>query len=342
MTLKELIMKVDFDRIRPYLEDFEAEHLDSIYAYREAYDTLRDMEPDRESHGRIKISWNGGTENGEGKWLNVSGIHVNWEAALNYDIVIADNVRLPLEELAMHCLWEITFWGFSPEEEFETYKRKHDFPKITNEYEVALMKLRESIWKHQVRRKSSCKKTNDPQHRVLTLPDLPMAPMNGPKQKRAQRQKKRTQRLKGLAARENLIRALTANGSSLHRNDVDFLLNVNCGTQYDYTSATHNISSRLNYILESITKYQHLALDRYNNAIIHIRVSSHYPLSEQEFEKFKTGTRAYLGYEDIIFGTTATDDRTPKIKVTILLNLREEAKKVRRLTSYASYKKETD
>lgn len=77
MTLKELIMKVDFDRIRPYLEDFEAEHLDSIYAYREAYDTLRDMEPDRESHGRIKISWNGGTENGEGKWLNVSGIHVN-------------------------------------------------------------------------------------------------------------------------------------------------------------------------------------------------------------------------------------------------------------------------
>ena len=169
-----------------------------------------------------------------------------------------------------------------------------------------------------------------------------MAPMNGPKQKRAQRQKKRTQRLKGLAARENLIRALTANGSSLHRNDVDFLLNVNCGTKYDYTSATHNISSRLNYILESITKYQHLALDRYNNAIIHIRVSSHYPLSEQEFEKFKTGTRAYLDYEDIIFGTTATDDRTPKIKVTILLNLREEAKKVRRLTSYASYKKETD
>ena len=35
MTLKELIMKVDFDRIRPYLEDFEAEHLDSIYADRE-------------------------------------------------------------------------------------------------------------------------------------------------------------------------------------------------------------------------------------------------------------------------------------------------------------------
>lgn len=56
MTLKELIMKVDFDRIRPYLEDFEAEHLDSIYAYREAYDTLRDMEPDTESHGKIKIS----------------------------------------------------------------------------------------------------------------------------------------------------------------------------------------------------------------------------------------------------------------------------------------------
>ena len=36
MTLKELFLKVGFDSIRPHLERFEPEHLDSIYAFREA------------------------------------------------------------------------------------------------------------------------------------------------------------------------------------------------------------------------------------------------------------------------------------------------------------------
>lgn len=40
MPLKELIMKVDFDSLLPYLEKWEKKNLDNIYAFREAYDIL--------------------------------------------------------------------------------------------------------------------------------------------------------------------------------------------------------------------------------------------------------------------------------------------------------------
>ena len=45
MTLKELLDKVDFDNLAPFIEKAEGKHLDSIYGYREAFDTLRYMKP---------------------------------------------------------------------------------------------------------------------------------------------------------------------------------------------------------------------------------------------------------------------------------------------------------
>lgn len=65
MTLKELIMKVDFDGLRPHLEKFEPEHLDNIYAFREAYDILRRMNPVKKGQREIHVSWSGGEMEGE-------------------------------------------------------------------------------------------------------------------------------------------------------------------------------------------------------------------------------------------------------------------------------------
>ena len=45
MTVKELIMEVGFDDLLPYLKEIIVGHLDNIYAFREAYDILRDMQP---------------------------------------------------------------------------------------------------------------------------------------------------------------------------------------------------------------------------------------------------------------------------------------------------------
>lgn len=45
MTVKELIMEVEFDDLLPYLKEIIVGHFDNIYAFREAYDILRGMEP---------------------------------------------------------------------------------------------------------------------------------------------------------------------------------------------------------------------------------------------------------------------------------------------------------
>ena len=158
MTLKELVMKVEFDNLRPYLEKFEPEHLDNIYAFREAYDILRRMTPAKNGQHEIHVSWSGGEMEGEKKWISVHPMHeVSWEEDLAADVVVADDIHLTDEELAMHCLWEITYWGFSPEEQLETFERKFNYHKPVNKYEVALDKLEESIWKHQTPRRLRCR-----------------------------------------------------------------------------------------------------------------------------------------------------------------------------------------
>lgn len=55
MTLKELLTQVGFDELLPYLEKWEKKNLDNIYAFREAYDILRDMEPDKDYRGEVTV-----------------------------------------------------------------------------------------------------------------------------------------------------------------------------------------------------------------------------------------------------------------------------------------------
>ena len=74
--------------------------------------------------------------------------------------------------------------------------------------------------------------------------------------------------MKRMVARENLITQLSAEGSSFKRSDVDFLLHIEYGRQYDYLSITSGTDGRLDYIVESMTKYQQLALEKYNNAVV--------------------------------------------------------------------------
>ena len=52
MTLKELLTQVGFDELLPHLKRHEPEHLDNLYAFREAYDILRNMEPAWRRMGR--------------------------------------------------------------------------------------------------------------------------------------------------------------------------------------------------------------------------------------------------------------------------------------------------
>ena len=321
MTLKELLNKVKFDDLLPYLKEDKDVHLDNIYAFREAYDILHNMAPNENYKGEAQVHWAGDEDE---KWLDISHLDEDkWENELAKEIVIADNVRLPIEKIAMLCLWEITFYGFSPKQIHETFDDMLNHKKPTTKYEIALDKLEESIWRHQTPRRLRSKSRNgerrtiyDPAHFSKMCSNR----MNRSKRKRKYRQEKRTEFLENMIAREKIITSLTGEGSSFTRMDLDFLFHVNYGKRYDYASVTTQLTGRLPYIIESMTKYQELDLSLYNQAVVALHIPSRYPLKEEEIHHFHEFIRSHLGYSDIKFGTILHDNDQKEISVTLLLN----------------------
>ena len=322
MTLKELLTQVGFDEILPHLKKREPEHLDSIYAYREAYDILRNMDPAKDFEGKIYVEWHGGEWEGEEKWISVGPMHdSSWEEDLAKEIIVADDIHLTDAEIAMYCLWEITYWGFSPAERQETWRQKFGPKTLTNPYEVALDRLEESIWRHQTPRRFRSRGRQGERCVRIEFPiKWNFDRKNRSKRKREFRQNKRKEYLRKMAKRENLVRMLSAEGSSFGRSDVEFLLDVQYGRQCDYRSETQNINSRLTYILESMTQYQLLDLTKYDSAVIFIRCPSHCPLDETELETFRKSVMQHLGYTNVLFGTQTENYEKEEVKVTLLLN----------------------
>ena len=347
MTLKELLDKVDFDSLAPFIEKTEGNHLDSIYAYREAYDILRYMKPAENFKGEARVEWSGG-EYGDDQWIGVFHLDGDyWEEALAKEIVIGENVDLSIEEIAAKCLWEITFYGFTPEHEgFERILGR----RIRNRYDVLLDKLEDSEWRHQIPRRYRSKWDGK---RFISA-DWGMdnwfgKRMNRPKRMREHRQEKRQKYLESMSRRENNILDLTEAGSSFVRADLDFILTVNYGTRYDFRSVTGpygqhgadiaaqskisakavsevpdahivNRDKRLDYILESIAKYQHLDMSQYDNAVFCVRYSSRYPVSDAALAGFWKQIRDFCGYDDIRIGTIIENTGEREVKVVLLLN----------------------
>ena len=150
MTLKELLTQVGFDELLPHLKRHEPEHLDNLYAFREAYDILRNMEPANNFEGKIFVEWHGGEWEDEEKWIGVGPMHdCTWEEDLAKEIVVADDVHISKIEIAMHCLWEITYWGFSPDEREETWQRKFG-PKVLNNKQGSIVSIPTSSGKTRI------------------------------------------------------------------------------------------------------------------------------------------------------------------------------------------------
>ena len=248
MTVKELIMEVGFDDLLPYLKEIIVGHFDNIYAFREAYDILRDMQPNPEFVGKVWIEQ-------EEDWISIQSLDADfWENELAKELVLPPNTTLSKEKIAAHCIYDITFYGFSPAERIENFWKSH-------------------------------------------------APMQSKMERR-----------------KSIIQELTVSGSSFTYKDLAYLLQVEYGTRYDYHSITNGQGNRLAYIADSMTKYQQLDLSRYNNAVVCIRVSAQYPLTNKKLDDFKRNVRSWLNYEDIQFGIITKDSDCKEATTTLLLN----------------------
>lgn len=316
MKLKELFDKYTFDEILPYLKAIEPERGDSMYQFREALDLLKHMEPSKEDCGAVRIEWSQ-DEYDEDKYISVHPLEgVRWEAGLAKEVVVAEDLQLDEKDVAAHCLWSITFWGFGDEPDPED-GWPFDYPrKPKNKYDKALYKLQLSHWKHTTPRKYRWKG-----HPLCTDIDYrERENKNRSKRKRDYRAECRKNYLRMHSQRENFILKLTRCGA-FQREEVDYLHQVDEGQYFPYDSRTWDVSKRIDYILESINKYQDLDFSQFDDAIICLRASSEYPVTEAEKEKLLAGLPERLKAIPIKIGLGTKETMKQEVEMMLFLNV---------------------
>ena len=316
MKLKELFDKYTFDEILPYLKAIEPERGDSMYQFREALDLLKHMEPSKEDCGEVHIEWSQ-DEYDEDKYISVHPLEgVCWDVGLAKEVVVANDLQLDKKDVAAHCLWSITFWGFGDEPDPEdggpfAYHRKQ-----RNKYDEALYRIQLSHWKHTTPRKYRWKG-----HPLCTDIDYrERENKNRSKRKRDYRVECRKNYLRMHSQRENFILKLTHCGA-FQREDVDYLHQVDEGQYFPYDSRTRDVSKRIDYILESINKYQDVDFSPYNDAIICLRASSEYPVTEAEKEKLLAGLPERLKAIPIKIGLGTKETMKKEVEMMLFLNV---------------------
>lgn len=132
MTLKDLILKYEFDAIVPDLIEIESPVKDNLYAFKEAFDTLRRMPPGDAGGEQIVVSLVVETEE-DGtvteRYLHASNCEGDfWESSLAKEVIIEADIT-DIRALA-YILWHITFYGFTPEHEgFRHYETKNEYER---------------------------------------------------------------------------------------------------------------------------------------------------------------------------------------------------------------------
>ena len=234
-------------------------------------------------------------------------------------MIVDKDIQLNEKDVAAHCLWSITFWGFEDEPDPEDGCPFDYPPKRRNKYDEALYKLQLSNWKRTTPRRYRSK-----EYPLCTNAEYCIGrwncSKNRSKRKRDYRVECREKYLKMHSQREEFVKKLVHSGAFL-RQDVEYLHQVESGQYYPYVSRTWDVSKRMDYILASINKYQDVDFSPYNDAIICMRASSEYPVTEAEKEKLLLGLPESLKAMPIKIGLGTKESLKQEVEMMLFLNI---------------------
>jgi len=335
MTLQEHLKRCDFKNIAPFIKEYYPEEAVNMYSFKEAFDILRHLEPklnpDYPSYQEINITKKLCEEFDEDKARKGYYIRVNggdlWESDLAKEVVMSDDLTLSNEEIAAHCLWELTFFGnpFNKEEherKKERYNRNDGYvkhyrqleyrknrkPNSSNPYTVAMEKLDDKLrlnyyskWYRYAEHYTNnpgflkgkfgketpyfdCFPTNFGLENGWLKPDPEKETRrNRSKRMRDHRQEKRIKKLKRMAKVENNIRRLLYNTKSFTRAELNCLFDSKLMVFEAYCSHSHNVSQRIDYLIDMFTNYEPMDFSEFTHFILSFRTSSEHPLTQTEW-----------------------------------------------------------
>ena len=325
MKLQELVSKVSFEELKPYLckvladteeKDVLERRLSELFAFREAYDIFKRLEPKTpgEDSAFIELHWRGKNReyDDEKPYISVwSPAQEEWSKELSKEIILKDDLQsMPLAEQMARILWEETFWGFDPDERPSFFD--------PDEYDLPL-----NLQLNEIKRKQ--RKLEVPKRFRKTLPNgLDNYPifLNNPKGEKdfnrfAHRKKNRRKRkrlyileqreieLETRLHRDRIIKFLTTD-STFERKDVEYLLDVESGLQTGFVSRCKNSD---------------LHLQEKDNIIFLVITSSDYPLQTTDKELIERFIKKHIGAKTTYKIGYATNDILRRdLKIDIFIN----------------------
>ena len=290
MTLKNLLLKYEFDTLVPDLILTDKPAKDNLYAFKEAFDELRRMEPG-DPHGEqivVDIEVDIDDDGNEiERYLDASSSEGDfWDACLAKEVIIKADVT-ELCALAQ-ILWHMTFYGFTAEEK----TMWDDVPHNQYERKAALLEYRQ----HCNYARIKCKKrpSEDDLRCALSLDgwktyEKREAHRNRAKRMRDARQNRSIARLERQGKITRLIDRLLLCAWDFGFNDVKYLNETKVITLFDFFSRTTTTVGRVDYILDNMKAHFNAdCLQEYTKFTIVLEAPEQFPISQEELTQLST------------------------------------------------------
>ncbi len=261
MTLFELIHKVSFDDLIPTLKEVYEVDTD-IYAYREAFDEISLLRPTGQGDGNIQVY-----RDEEEHYIGVSGCNDLWENLLGSNIRVEDCILLDDNALAAYILWELTFYGFSQEEQSSFIV---NLGRPDNQYSRKASKLysrKISMYARGRAEKRECFKSAISMN-IIDRIDERERRRNRAKRMRDARMERSIKRLRRMAKVEDCIRRLMNICPDLERHNLEYLFDTYSITESNFRQQAASEDYKPATLYESIFKYSILPQSEYDSVVI--------------------------------------------------------------------------
>ena len=300
MTLKDLLLKYEFDTLEPDIILTDKPAKDNLYAFKEAFDELRRMEPGDPHGEEIIVDMEVDTDddgNEIERYLHASNCEGDfWEASLAKEVIIKADVT-ELRALAQ-ILWHMTFYGFSAEER----TMWDDVPHNRYERKAALLEYRQHC--NYARIKCMNHPSEDDLRCCLSLDEWGTyrkreAHRNRAKRMRDARQNRSIARLERQGKITRLIDRLLLCAWDNDYADVKYLYETKSITSFDFFSRTETPEGRVDYILDNMKAHFNAdCLREYTRFTVVIEYPEKYPLKQDEFTPLANYIRSITAFAE--------------------------------------------
>jgi hypothetical protein len=322
MIFKELLQSCSFDDLLPTLLELMSDHKDSMPDFKIVFDKLRHTEPISTSV-KIRIT--------NKEYISVDcfdrAFCCPWDESLGMEVVLADNLQLSTPEIVAHCIWEMTFYGFSESNIHHFFA--HDLYDMSEEgRKVAELKLKALRFQYP----KSAKSDSNNKERVLLNPDnfgidsdeadiweTSPRKMNRSKRKRLYRWEKRIVYLERRSRIKSAIQRLTAN-SDINEGELNYLFKTKLISEREFESCSDQIDERAQYLVELFTKYAFDDLTDYTKFWFLFQSSTQHPITEDEKSELAKIKEKLPQNAEIRFGYGSNDDLGEKMTVLRLMS----------------------